>query len=416
MFENIISLGKTSVEAPIQTSQNIDKSMGCVLTFVLTMASLWRHPKSKYWTACFTDKAGRRRKRSTKEVHRREAQKIADAWETASRRKRTFNQLRDVLHELHAEMTGEALKSTTVREFVSAWLAEKKDETRPATMQFYKSATAKFLNSLGARADSDIADITRNEILAFRKSQVGRISASSINHDLKCIRMVFKSARREGLIPENPAETVDVVKKEPNKNSRRPFTVQELNAVLREADPEWKSMVLFGIYTGQRLSDIATLTWANIDVQKQELRLATQKTNRRMIIPLAPPLLKHIESLPSSDTPASPIHPRAAKTVNDSGKTTTLSNQFANLLAQAGLRMRVSHTKDGEGRNTRRRTSDVTFHSLRHTAVTLLKEAGVPAAVVMELIGHDSVQMSEHYTHVGSEALRNAAESLPNLM
>lgn len=32
------------------------------------------------------------------------------------------------------------------------------------------------------------------------------------------------------------------------------------------------------------------------------------------------------------------------------------------------------------------------------SAVTLFKEAGIPAALVMELIGHDNVQMSEHYT------------------
>lgn len=35
--------------------------------------------------------------------------------------------------------------------------------------------------------------------------------------------------------------------------------------------------------------------------------------------------------------------------------------------------------------------------------------------LVMEMIGHDSEQMSEHYTHVGSEALKKAAEALPDL-
>jgi integrase len=47
--------------------------------------------------------------------------------------------------------------------------------------------------------------------------------------------------------------------------------------------------------------------------------------------------------------------------------------------------------------------------------VTLLKEAGVPAAVVMELVGHDSEQMSAHYTHVGREAMEKAAKSLPKI-
>ena len=47
--------------------------------------------------------------------------------------------------------------------------------------------------------------------------------------------------------------------------------------------------------------------------------------------------------------------------------------------------------------------------------MTVLKEADNPAAVVMEMIGHDSEQMSEHYTHVGNEALKKAAESLPDV-
>jgi integrase len=45
----------------------------------------------------------------------------------------------------------------------------------------------------------------------------------------------------------------------------------------------------------------------------------------------------------------------------------------------------------------------------------MMKDAGVPEAAVMELVGHDSEQMSAHYTHVGREALIKAAASLPVL-
>jgi integrase len=52
---------------------------------------------------------------------------------------------------------------------------------------------------------------------------------------------------------------------------------------------------------------------------------------------------------------------------------------------------------------------------LRHTAVSLLKDAGVPDAVVMALVGHESAAMSSRYTHVGKEALAKAAKTLPEL-
>jgi integrase len=51
---------------------------------------------------------------------------------------------------------------------------------------------------------------------------------------------------------------------------------------------------------------------------------------------------------------------------------------------------------------------DVSFHSLRHWAVSLLKDAGVPDS-------DESAAMSHRYTHVGKEALARAAKSLPEI-
>jgi integrase len=60
-------------------------------------------------------------------------------------------------------------------------------------------------------------------------------------------------------------------------------------------------------------------------------------------------------------------------------------------------------------------SNSLSFHSLRHTAVSLLKDAGIPEGVVMELVGHDSKSMSAHYTHVGVEALEKAVAALPEI-
>ena len=378
------------------------------------MASVWKHPKSPYWTACFTDKTGRRRKQTTKETNQRKALKLAETFELAAKKRRTFTQVREVLQNLHKEITGEELKEVSVRTHIENWLAEKKDETKPATMHFYGSSTTKFLTFLGERADEDISAISRNDIISYRKALAASLSSTSTNQNIKCLRMVFKSARRETLVSENPAEFVDTVKKK-GGYERRPFSIPELQAVMRVADAEWQSMILFGIYTGQRLSDIAGLTWANIDLKNQVIRLETAKTSKRMQIPVAPPLLRHLESLKFEGKPETPIHPRASNTLNKTYKTSTLSNQFANILALAGLRKKVSHVKEKDGRTGAKQAAPLSFHGLRHTAVTMLKEAGIPAAVVMEMIGHDSEQMSEHYTHVGSEALKQAAESLPDV-
>ena len=67
----------------------------------------------------------------------------------------------------------------------------------------------------------------------------------------------------------------------------------------------------------------------------------------------------------------------------------------------------------GKGRSAKRAANGLSFHSLRHTAVSLLKDAGIPEAVVMELVGHESKAMRAHYTHVGAEALAKAVAALP---
>jgi integrase len=167
-------------------------------------------------------------------------------------------------------------------------------------------------------------------------------------------------------------------------------------------------MNLFGLYSGQRLGDIATLRWNNIDLQSHELRLSTRKTGR-MILPLAGHLRKHIMSLDLSGDPTAPIDPKAFDLVERQHKTGNLSNQFADLLAAAGLMEKKNHKSTDKGRGSTREVEPPAFHSQRRTATTILHDAGVPAAVAQGLIGHDSEAMHELHVSVGREALQKAA-------
>ncbi len=382
------------------------------------MASLWKHPQSKFWVACFTDRDGRRLKRSTKETVRSKAQKLALTFEEAARRKRTAKQVRQVIASLHRDITGEELPTITMSDFVRDWLTQKKPETKPSTFTFYTNATNKFLKFLDADAYREIGEITREHIRRFRNTEAETLAPRTVNHDLKCLKMLFRAARREGLLSDDPTEFVDTIRQAKSQLNRRPFTVPELQAVLSVADEEWRSMILFGFYLGHRLGDIARLTWENIDLQRNQIRFIAGKTDKTIMLPIAEPLRKHIEALASSDDPNAPIHPRAFAIVTRQGKTGHLSNQFSDLLAQAGLREKKAHRRTGKGVGHGRGsgTGGLSFHCLRHTAVSLLKDAGVPEAVVMELVGHDSEEMSRHYTHVGRAALENAVAKYPDLL
>ena len=47
-----------------------------VISIVITVASVWKHPKSQYWTACCRDQNGWQRRISTKETNNKKALKI----------------------------------------------------------------------------------------------------------------------------------------------------------------------------------------------------------------------------------------------------------------------------------------------------------------------------------------------------
>ena len=384
------------------------------------MACVIKRPESACWIACFTDILGRRLKRTTKvpakERERRRALEIAEGFEAIASKKRSALYVRRVISDLHQKITGEAMAVQSLREYVASWIAAKSHEVAPSTLMTYNTDTKKLVDFMGERADQDIAEVSRQDLLDFRDGEMKSLSPGSVNDRIKVLRMVFKSARREGLISDNPAEFVDSVRGAKRK-PKPVFTIDQLRTVIAAADDEWKSMILFGLYSGQRLGDVARLTWANLDLQARELRMETQKTGKIVIQSLAGPLLAHVESLPVSDDPVQPLHPRAFEFVGRDGSTSELSGQFVDLLVQVGLRQKKAHRKiHGKGRGVGSSSGGLAFHCLRHTAVTMLKEAGIPSATVMELTGHSSKEMSEHYTQVGKESLKLAAESFPSLV
>ena len=85
-----------------------------------------------------------------------------------------------------------------------------------------------------------------------------------------------------------------------------------------------------------------------------------------------------------------------------------LSNQFARLMAQAGVDQHKIHA----GRN---RFSKKSFHSLRHSFSSTLANAGISADVRMKLTGHKSVDVHQRYTHMQLEPLKQAIAALLTL-
>jgi site-specific recombinase XerD len=100
----------------------------------------------------------------------------------------------------------------------------------------------KLLTFLRHDADLDISLITRAHVAAFRSELAQKLAPGTANIDLKAVKMLFRAAKRDGFIHDDPAEFVDTVKRD-NGRGRRSLTIGEIQAVLSVADPEWQSLI-----------------------------------------------------------------------------------------------------------------------------------------------------------------------------
>ncbi len=387
------------------------------------MAFIWKSPRSKFWQAGFLDKDGKRRNRSTSiialEKNRKKADRIADEYEAVAQRKKSANHvkatLNDLLKEVNLTLNNEdALPIATVREYCDRFLEKKQGEVGKATIKRYKTSASHFCEWLGANAEEDISAITTHHLVRMRNNWRESISERTTYNKLKDVKAIFASALVEGFILFNPMDAMKLTKGTENSLQRRIFKIEELKSVLKECNDEWRSMVTFGLYTGQRLGDLATLKWSNLDLVRNEMQIVTRKTGKVITIPFSEPLADHLLTLDAPDTPQAYVHPSIAGSY-ETKNAGTLSNQFADILSQAGLREPVSHKSKGKGRSARRDETTLSFHSLRATAVTLMHEAGIPAKVVEEWVGHDSAEVHKAYVKIGREALKTASNALPRL-
>jgi integrase len=385
------------------------------------VASLRLKPRSPYFFACYLDPDGRRVQRSTKQSKRRAAQVIANQWEKAARlgseKRLGEDQARRVLAEIYEAVNDEPLPSTTASAFFAEWAEKKKTDTSPRTAAAYGQMAREFITSLGPKASRDISQVTKVDVARYRDAVQKRTSVATANKLLKYLRVALGAAWKDGFIQDNPAARLDTIKRDPNdQTQRRPFTNKEIKEILAQATGEWKGIVLFGLYTGQRLKDIARLTRKNIDPDGNVLRFETAKTNRSMEIPLAAPVVTYLQTLPTGDDPSSPLFPEAFAIASKEGSDSRLSQQFHRLLVSARLASArlPNRMSKGIGRSAPRERSKISFHSLRHTATSLLKNAGVSEAVAMDIIGHDTEAMSLVYTHISIKTKRSAIAKLPS--
>lgn len=350
------------------------------------------------------------------------AVRMAEEAEEASR-KLANPQLEKIDRQIHAHQFSQKIMGihgqtlpqptmTPLSELIGRWLESKQLCRAPKTFVRYKQIAKDFTTFIGAvKVKYPPSYIQPQDIqdFVFHCSKKGN-SKSSCAVKVKILRNLFNMGRRQGMNPNNPAEAIET----PSgvRMAREPFTVEELKAILSVANNDWKAMTLLGAYAGMRLKDATSLTWRNVDLEQKTITYLPLKKARlpnttKVKVPIHSDLLDILLRLPvDGRSPDAPLFPSLIK-LSTSGKT-GLSGRFLLLLQKA--RIDTMPTK----RIGSRMFQAKTFHSLRHTFVSLMANSGVSQELRKELAGHAS-DIHRAYTHHSPSVLRSAVESLPDL-
>jgi integrase len=391
-----------------------------LLVLLLAMASLRKRPGSKKWVCCYTRPDGSRAQSSTGKTKRSEAMAICLQWEASSNQARQGNfteaQARKVVSDIAQRAGMGQIEFATTEKFLTDWIVSKESTKAKGTTVRYRYVVESFIKFLGDRASTHLGNVRPADIAAFRDQQVkdGK-SNGTANMVIKTLRIPLNMAHRQGLILSNPADAVDMLQSD--RQSRTTFSRTQITDLLKEADLEWKGMILLGVCHGLRIGDAVRLTWEDINAERQSLILRPQKTRRGVNAtaeeyPLHPDVADYISSLPiQNSNPKAPLFPNLSrrKLVGRTG----LCETFRKLMHKAGIVTEGEGLERKEGKG--RRFFELGFHSFRHTAISEQANQGVAKEIRMKLSGHKS-NVHERYTHHELEALRKQIEKVPSFV
>lgn len=246
----------------------------------------------------------------------------------------------------------------------------------------------------------------------LKEQRVGR-AASTYNNRVCILREIFRVLGPKARCKSNPFDGVKLL--DDDSHSRRELTVEELkrlsDAASRVGD-EWRKLFAIGVYTGMRIGDCATLLWTEVDIVRSIIQRIFRKTKRfahgkPTTIPIHPALAEIFRETPA-DKRTGYVLPEiaAAYLVPKTGRP-KIAYQLKKIFNAAGIVTSVAV----EGRTCK--APEATFHSLRHTFVSISANAGVPLHIVQSIVGHESTAMTRHYYHENETALKKAIAAIP---
>jgi integrase len=320
----------------------------------------------------------------------------------------TEEMLRKMMADTIERVTGRRPQDPTIAQWLEQWLSAQRGTVAPKTLAGYSQVVRDLEQTLGPRREERLRRLT-GEIFLFHRDRLLKegCSASTVNHVFKTLRDIFEGAVKERLLETNPASIKTLRADRPE---RRPFTLEQVEALLKAARGDMFGLVLLAAYTSQRLMDIATLRWGQVNLAAGVINFRQSKGNKKpLAMPIHPQVADYLLSR-AGDDPEAPVLPEfSQKRGPGSGG---LSMLFRRLMTEARIDQGLVRERAGKrGRNTHA----LSFHSLRYFFNSQLANSDVSQELRKRLTGHATDAMNDVYTRMELSTLRRAVESLPSI-
>ncbi|MFA5206975.1 MAG: tyrosine-type recombinase/integrase, partial [Lentisphaeria bacterium] len=331
--------------------------------------------------------------------------------DTEARRKaEVFNAMRTAQDELATLIDERRHRLAIADAWATFEKARNRPDSGPHTLRMYAFCWGRFTAWLASSAAEVVSleDVTSDQAKAFANSLSG-LTANRENKIFNTCRLVWRV-----LLPErpNPFGKEHVAPRRLRTEGHRELSADQLRLVCGKAQGEMRRLLAIGMYCGLRLADACQLDWGEIKptpagaiIIRTPSKTAS-RSDKAVRIPVHPDLLALLHETPPGER-SGPVCPEfcAMYRLNTSYVTKRVREHFKD----CGLE--TCEQVQGRGKAVSR----LSFHSLRHSFVSLCAAAGVPLAVVQELAGHSSPAIQRHYLHISDATAAAGIAALPRL-
>jgi len=241
--------------------------------------------------------------------------------------------------------------------------------------------------------DKPLNNIHAFDVERFKKSRLEFGAApGTINRELAAFSHLFSKALEWEWVKSKPI--IKRLKENPGRITY--LTPDQIIQLLFEAqkdqNPHIYPFIVIGLGTGMRRMEILSIRIKDIELDRQRIYIPNSKTGARSQ-PITQNLAEFLRGYIKAAEPGQEwLFPSIG---SGTGHTVAIEKPFKRVVANAGM-------DPGE----------VVRHTLRHTAITHLVQAGVDLPTVKRISGHKTLAMVERYSHQNGEHIQVAMEKL----